>query len=251
MRTYDMDSEEPSIWKASYEGSDQELAQMLGAGADPNERARMPGSEGRPDSVARPLDRAACADRAGAVTLLIAAGAEVDAPDEDGLTPLMVAAWFGCLRAARALLEGGADPNARDPEGASALHYATGEGLMSEAIDMLERGARASLAFEDGKGRLPLDLAIREGSLALVDSMAARMDELALRAAVARWERWMGGQDLEGMERMDLFREKRSKRQEAALLRARAALRPLDEAVEIEAAAAPAAPAPGARGSWL
>jgi ankyrin repeat protein len=65
------------------------------------------------------------------VRLLLRAGAEVHAKDDDGRTPLMWAAHGRTALAGRghpqivqALLEAGADPKARDEEGNTAASWA-------------------------------------------------------------------------------------------------------------------------------
>ena len=55
---------------------------------------------------------------------LIDAGADPNAPDEDGKTALMSAAENGHVSKVRFLLENGASVNARDKSGKTALRYA-------------------------------------------------------------------------------------------------------------------------------
>lgn len=68
--------------------------------------------------------RAAAAKNAGAVPLLVAAGADMQAQDKQGKTALMRAAEEGHLEVVEALLNAGADPRVRDASGKSALDYA-------------------------------------------------------------------------------------------------------------------------------
>lgn len=58
------------------------------------------------------------------VRVLIDAGADVNARNEEGITPLMNAAWFGCRDSVRELLRRGADASLRDSKGRSALDLA-------------------------------------------------------------------------------------------------------------------------------
>jgi ankyrin repeat protein len=67
-----------------------------------------------------PLLWAADGGNAELVALLLAAGADVNAADEDGSTPVLHAALCGHEFAARALLHAGADMWARDAEGCCA-----------------------------------------------------------------------------------------------------------------------------------
>lgn len=48
------------------------------------------------------------------VECLLAAGADVNLADKDGLTPLMASAMNGSIMIARLLLDAGADPSMRD-----------------------------------------------------------------------------------------------------------------------------------------
>ena len=62
------------------------------------------------------------------VRTLIDAGADVNARNEDGTTPLMNAAWFGCHDSLKELLRRGADSSARDAKGRSARDLASERG---------------------------------------------------------------------------------------------------------------------------
>lgn len=84
------------------------------------------GSGGQPaESEAPPtLMEAAAAGNLGVITAMIAAGADLDAPDENGRTPLMAAAGGGHVDAVFALLNAGAKLDLRDNERRSARDYA-------------------------------------------------------------------------------------------------------------------------------
>ena len=72
------------------------------------------------------LMRAAARGDASAVTALVAAGADVNAPQAElRLSPLMFAAYFGKDAVVRLLLEKGARANLKDAAGASAADWAT------------------------------------------------------------------------------------------------------------------------------
>ncbi|MEO6786318.1 MAG: ankyrin repeat domain-containing protein [Chthoniobacteraceae bacterium] len=71
------------------------------------------------------------------VCVLLDAGADPSARNEDGITPLMNAVWFGCRDSARELLRRGADPLMRDNKGRSARDLASERGH-KEVEDLLK-----------------------------------------------------------------------------------------------------------------
>ena len=140
-----------------------------------------------PDAQGRsPLERAAVCDRASTVRLLAGAGAALDRQDALGDTALAVACWFGCLDAARALLDLGADPSIANLSGRLPLHHACSDGLAAEAILLIERGGFDERP--DANGDTALDLAIRAGGSACARALAQSWSLEGLAAAHARWE---------------------------------------------------------------
>lgn len=67
-------------------------------------------------------------DQIEGIGLLIAAGADPNARNQKGLTPLMNAAWFGFDAGARELLARGADPSAADSQNRTARSMALQRG---------------------------------------------------------------------------------------------------------------------------
>jgi ankyrin repeat protein len=63
--------------------------------------------------------------QAATVTCLIEAGADPNAADKSGVTPLHRAVRTRCAAAAKALLEGGADPRRKNKSGSTPMLLAT------------------------------------------------------------------------------------------------------------------------------
>jgi hypothetical protein len=76
------------------------------------------------------------AAQAVGVNLLIDEGADPNASNQDGITPLMNAAWFGCSDAVRELLRRGADGSRKDNKGRTAQSMALERGH-HEVAEML------------------------------------------------------------------------------------------------------------------
>ena len=76
--------------------------------------------------VAQPVNDAS--KQVACLRALLDAGADPNARSEEGITPLMKAAWFGCTDSARELLKCGADPLLRDSKGRSARDLASEQG---------------------------------------------------------------------------------------------------------------------------
>jgi hypothetical protein len=167
---------------ATWDGDEARLRRCLQDGADPNlawpGAARWPeltrivleagasphGPEGEPCPAcvaaglaveSCPLCDAARHGSAEVVALLVASGAEADAPDgSSGARPLHFAAQRHAVDVVRALLESGADVNARDGEGRTALMYAVevlSEDLVPVARLLVDAGADPAVADHAGK----------------------------------------------------------------------------------------------------
>jgi ankyrin repeat protein len=92
---------------------------------------------------------------------LLRAGASVNLPDEDGVTPLMLAAQVGDEGLVEMLLERGADVNLADREGATPIFDAVGCNRAGVVSKLLAAGARTDLV--DCDGETPLMIAQRRG----------------------------------------------------------------------------------------
>ena len=134
---------------------------------------------------AEPLHYAADANRwsptaqAETIAYLVSIGAEPDAADRDGVTPLHRAVRTRSLPAVQALLDGGANPRLPNKTGSTPLHLAvqtTGRGGSGSPHareqqagiirPLLKRGAR--LADQDGRGKEVYQAATSEWIRALL-----------------------------------------------------------------------------------
>ena len=92
--------------------------------------------------VGTPLHRAAANNKIEAVAALISHGADVNARDEDGLTPLIMACFGGYAKVVEALLDAGADKELKATsgrwEGKTPLDIARDENE-GDVVALLER----------------------------------------------------------------------------------------------------------------
>jgi ankyrin repeat protein len=129
------------------------------------EPARFPASRSalREDSARGRLEHA------HVVETLIAEGAELDARDSHGVTPLQLAVASGAFWNAKLLIEHGADVNVADEFGTTALYRAQESG---SAELLVEHGAAVNAADRDGN--TPLHQAISSGRAEVADLLLAR-----------------------------------------------------------------------------
>ena len=125
---------------------------------------------------------AARRNRGQAIRLLHRLGANLEAREHQGLTPLHVAARAGCRKSIYSLMYVGADANARDPYGRTPLHWtseAGTEGGHPEAAALLIKyGARVDDRDHAGKN--------------VMHYAAARGQNDLVLALVKLKVRWMG-----------------------------------------------------------
>lgn len=93
-----------------------------------------------------PLQLASNLGFAEGVEVLLQLGARVDEPNATGETPLIAAVHNRDAAMARVLLKAGADPRRNDNSGRSALDYATLDGRSNPVLAEIENAARQAAA---------------------------------------------------------------------------------------------------------
>ena len=105
-------------------------------------------SEALPNTLSEELHMAVRSGHVSEVSKLLASGADANARDGMGSTPLIDAAWSGNVEIARVLLEHGADVNATHREaGSTALEYAVLTGQTAVVKLLLGAGADTSRRY--------------------------------------------------------------------------------------------------------
>src|SRR6185436_12361541 len=138
------------------------LAELLAAGADPNEPGKSRYGSGREHPLHAAIGELQAfgeldpggpepAGPIDAVVLLLRYGVMVNGwdPSREG-DPLLMAVVMNHIEAVRLLLAAGADPNIRDDEGDSPLRFSADNGLLEMARLLLHCGA--SKTIDEGGG---------------------------------------------------------------------------------------------------
>lgn len=124
-----------------------------------------------PAALRHALSIAARQGHANLVSTLLEAGADADAADSEGWTPLRASAWGGHASTVEVLLSRGAQVDASDAEGRTALRAAAWAGHEEVVRSLLSRGAQVD--GQDKQGRTPLIAAAYMGH---ADIVAALLD---------------------------------------------------------------------------
>jgi serine/threonine-protein phosphatase 6 regulatory ankyrin repeat subunit B len=118
-------------------------------------------------AMAEPIHDAVKAADLVKLQQLLDAGAEVDARDEQGYTPLHWAVDQGVLEISHLLIEHQADVSSQANNGDTPLHVAGGKGRSKAIVLLLESGAEIDKL--NNSELTPLHLAIQEGRIATVE----------------------------------------------------------------------------------
>lgn len=139
----------------------------------------------RPELGAR-LRAAVKAERLEEVRGLLEEGADPNARDERGLTPLHVACTKGNVELVKLLLEHGADPNAVGGAGLTPLHVAAYSGHQGVVEVLLKWGANPSLV--ESSGKTPADVARERGFKDLAELIEGWLKTLSAREELVERE---------------------------------------------------------------
>ena len=191
---------------------------LLAKGANPNAQLKLRppyrnavqdrGADGALIAGATPLMRAAAGGDVPALKLLLAAGAKVDLPNEDGATPLMAAVSAAgtrgrnkteeqALEAVKLLRAAGANVNTRDVRGMTAAHSAAFRGWNSMLKELAASGA--NLDARESDKLTPLDYALGRSRVGFLQTKppvrtetAALLRELGAREENPNLPPWPG-----------------------------------------------------------
>ena len=128
------------------------------------------------------LSWAARLDDLEAATLLIRAGADVNAANEYGATPLFLACTNGSERIVDALLKAGANPNTRFQSGETPLMTAARTGRIEAINALLRHGADVNVREGTPKGQTALMWAAAEGHTEAVQLLNSRGADVRARS---------------------------------------------------------------------
>lgn len=153
------------LYYAALFNRNEVAALLLTHDADPNAQAHS--GVLRSELPQTPLQIAASMGNLRMASMLVIAGAHVDAKTEGGRTALDFAAAGSHLDTIRFLIEKGANANTRDADGTSPLDDAVWRGYLEASAILLANGARLNEA-ETKTGATPVNEAAYRGETQLV-----------------------------------------------------------------------------------
>lgn len=138
---------------------------------DDEELVRDPASETKAhDTSISGITLLPCTDktaRCTSVEYLLEAGANVNTSDDQGRSPMMVAAMYGRVGIMQQFIQFEAEINSADLGGMTALHYACAQGELAAVTELLRHGADVN-CMENTAHASPLYLAVIQGHLDIV-----------------------------------------------------------------------------------
>jgi uncharacterized protein len=135
-----------------------------------------------------PLHWAVRADDLAKVNKLLAEGADAKAANRYGITPLYLACQNANPAMIERLLKAGADPNAVSTEGETALMTVARTGVVEAAKVLLDHGAKVD-AREEWHGQTALMWAVDEKHPAMVKELIAHGADVNAVSNINKWER--------------------------------------------------------------
>jgi hypothetical protein len=146
-----------------------------------------------------PLHAAVAHGHVGVAKLLIENGSSVNAKTSSGWTPLHFASAFRIPVLVDFLIDKGADINAKDMNGETPLHFAASRGFLDVVELLLKRGADASIVNTSGK--TPADLAEINGHHEVANFIRNRTKNISSESeTVKKLSGVLKGRDVLGSE---------------------------------------------------
>lgn len=143
-------------------GNDKTVKLLLSLGAiDESNKGRDAAPEVSREEMAGQLLAKVNGNDADGVRALIKSGADVNAADQAGVTPLMHASGQGFVEVARLLIAAGADVNAVSRKGVTPLILAAGRGHAEMVVLLVKIGADVN--FKSQNGATALKFAVKNG----------------------------------------------------------------------------------------
>ena len=146
----------------------------------------------------------------GRMKALVEQGADINAKDEFGWTPLYWAASTGQAEAAEFLVAKGADVQAKTKDEATPLHQAASAGEVRLVELLISKGVGVNV--KDKRGNTPLHRATRAGHKAVVELLIARGADANIRENQGWTALNMAEQQPDGTEIAEMLRKHAAKK---------------------------------------